>query len=81
MLHFAARWGLEKLCVILLECPGGVAACEMKSCSGKTPSELAEIAGYLKLSSTIKNFTVSFLRVFIDFSVLTKSFFISFNSK
>lgn len=67
MLHFAARWGLEKLCVILLECPGGVAACEMKSCSGKTPPELAELAGYLKLSTTIKNFTVRVL--LIDFVI------------
>uniref|UniRef100_A0A336M6Y3 CSON012950 protein n=1 Tax=Culicoides sonorensis TaxID=179676 RepID=A0A336M6Y3_CULSO len=57
MLHFAARWGLEKLCVTLLECPGGVAACELKSCSGKTPSDLAELSGHIKLSTTIKNFT------------------------
>lgn len=58
LLHFAARWGLEKLCVQLLECPGGDAACEIKNVSGKIPAEMADSHGFLKLSSTIRNFSV-----------------------
>ena len=59
LLHFGARWGLERLCIQLLECPGGDNACEMKNCSGKTPIELAETFGHTKLAASLKNFSVS----------------------
>jgi phosphoinositide 3-kinase adapter protein 1 len=58
-LHFAARWGLENLCLQLLECPGGEIACEMRNVSFKTPGELAESAGFIKLAGSFKNYSVS----------------------
>lgn len=59
LMHFAARWGLERLGLLLLECPGAELACEMKNVSGKTPAEIAELHGHLKVGSSFKNFSVS----------------------
>lgn len=59
LMNFAARWGLERLGLLLLECPGAEAACEMKNVTGKTPSDIAELHGHLKLGSSFKNFSVS----------------------
>lgn len=58
LLHFAAKWGLEHLSMQLMECPGGEMAIEMRNSSGRTPAELAEAAGYLKLAANLKNFSV-----------------------
>ncbi|XP_050068228.1 uncharacterized protein LOC126556785 [Anopheles maculipalpis] len=57
LLHFAARWGLERLCMQLIESPGGEIACEMRNISGRTPSDIAEVAGHYKISSALKNFS------------------------
>ncbi|XP_055549688.1 uncharacterized protein LOC129732656 [Wyeomyia smithii] len=57
LLHFAAYWGLERLCLQLLECPGGDIACEMRNISGRTPGDLAEFGGHYKLADSIKNFS------------------------
>lgn len=62
LLHFAAKWGLEHLSMQLMECPGGEMAIEMRNSSGRTPAELAEAAGYLKLAASLKNFSVIFLK-------------------
>lgn len=59
LMHFAARWGLERLALILLESPGADKACEMRNASGKTPADIAELHGHQKLSSSFTNFTVS----------------------
>lgn len=60
LMHFAARWGLERLGLLLLECPGAEMACEIKNVSGKTPADIAELHDHLKLASSFKNFSVSF---------------------
>lgn len=60
LIHFAARWGLERLGLLLLECPGAETACETKNVFGKTPADIAELHGHLKLGSSFKNFSVSF---------------------
>lgn len=60
LLHFAARWGLEHLCMQLMDCPGGDVACELRNYSGKTPAELAEASGFTKLAGSLKSFSVRF---------------------
>ncbi|XP_053681964.1 phosphoinositide 3-kinase adapter protein 1 [Sabethes cyaneus] len=57
LLHFAAYWGLERLCLQLLECPGGDIACEMRNISARTPSDMADLGGHYKLADSIKNFS------------------------
>uniref|UniRef100_A0A182NS66 DBB domain-containing protein n=1 Tax=Anopheles dirus TaxID=7168 RepID=A0A182NS66_9DIPT len=57
LLHFAARWGLERLCMQLIESPGGEIACEMRNISGRTPSDIAEVAGHFKIAGALKNFS------------------------
>ncbi|XP_062536312.1 uncharacterized protein LOC134205246 isoform X2 [Armigeres subalbatus] len=57
LLHFAAYWGLEKLCLQLMDCPGGDVACEMRNISGRTPADLAEIGSHFKLANSFKNFS------------------------
>jgi phosphoinositide 3-kinase adapter protein 1 len=59
LMHFAARWGLERLGLLLLECPGAEMACEIKNVNGKTPADIAELHGHPKLGSSFKNFSVS----------------------
>lgn len=71
LLHFAARWGLERMSLLLLECPGGNLACEIRNISGKTPSELADQHGHHKLSLSIKNFSVrfGFEEIYVNFPI------------
>ncbi|XP_053679575.1 uncharacterized protein LOC128730547 [Anopheles nili] len=57
LLHFAAKWGLERLCMQLIESPGGEIACEMRNIGGRTPSDIAEVAGHYKIASALKNFS------------------------
>lgn len=64
LMHFAARWGLERLGLLLLECPGAEMACEMKNVNGKTPADIAELHGHFKLGGSFKNFSVSFIDFF-----------------
>jgi hypothetical protein len=58
LMHFAARFGLERLGLLLLECPGAETACEMRNSVGKTPADIAELHGHFKLSNSFKNFSV-----------------------
>lgn len=60
LLHFAARYGLERLAWQLLECPGGEAACELRNACDMTPAEIAENAGHTKLASALRGYMVSF---------------------
>ncbi|KAH8267328.1 hypothetical protein KR018_010944 [Drosophila ironensis] len=57
LLHFAARWGLNRLCIQLMECPGGDTACGVRNCAGRTPAELAEQEGHSKLAQNIVSFS------------------------
>ncbi|XP_044594902.1 phosphoinositide 3-kinase adapter protein 1 isoform X1 [Cotesia glomerata] len=56
LLHFAARFGLEKLAWQLLDCPGGEVACDLKNVSELTPAELAEQAGHAKLAHQLRGY-------------------------
>ncbi|XP_071440146.1 phosphoinositide 3-kinase adapter protein 1 [Hetaerina americana] len=56
LLHFAARFGLEKLSWQLLECPGGEHACDMRNVCELTPGEMAEKAGHTKLANSLKGY-------------------------
>lgn len=64
LMHFAARWGFERLGLLLLECPGAEMACEIKNVSAKSPADIADLHGHFKLASSFKNFSVSFRRAF-----------------
>lgn len=57
LLHFAARCGFNRLCLQLMECPGGDTACGVRNCSGRTPAELAEQEGHHKLAQNIVSFS------------------------
>lgn len=59
MLHFSARWGLDKLTIQLLECPGGELAISLRNVNGRTPLELAEQYQHGKCVEILKNFSVS----------------------
>nr|CAD7400143.1 unnamed protein product [Timema cristinae] len=56
LLHFAARFGLEKLSWQLLECPGGEQACEIRNVCELTPAEMAEGAGHTKLANALRGY-------------------------
>ncbi|XP_019883431.1 phosphoinositide 3-kinase adapter protein 1 isoform X3 [Camponotus floridanus] len=56
LLHFAARFGLEKLAWQLLECPGGDLACDLKNASDLTPTDLAEQAGHTRLAHQLRGY-------------------------
>ncbi|CAL1675712.1 unnamed protein product [Lasius platythorax] len=56
LLHFAARYGLEKLAWQLLECPGGDLACDLKNVSELTPTDLAEQAGHARLAHQLRGY-------------------------
>lgn len=58
LLHFAARFGLEKLCWQLLECPGGEAACQIRNGNQLGPAELAEKAGHTSLAQALNSYLV-----------------------
>lgn len=58
MLHFAARFGLTKLAVQLLDCPGGDIACDIKNACDLTPSEIAEKSGHAELAHILSGYMV-----------------------
>lgn len=59
LLHFAARFGLTKLAVQLLDCPGGDIACDVRNAGDLTPSEIAEKAGHSELAHILSGYMVS----------------------
>jgi phosphoinositide 3-kinase adapter protein 1 len=65
LLHFSARFGLEQLGLLLLECPGAEMACELRNASGKLPADIADLYGHSKLSSSLRNFSVS-VKIFVE---------------
>lgn len=58
LLHFAARYGLEKLCWQLLECPGGETACQIRNGNNQTPAEIAERSGHSNLAHALQGYLV-----------------------
>ena len=66
-MHFAARFGLEKLAWQLLECPGSDIACDMPNINDLTPADLAEQAGHAKLAHQLRGYMVSFSFCFETF--------------
>ncbi|XP_020281206.1 uncharacterized protein LOC109853451 isoform X2 [Pseudomyrmex gracilis] len=56
LLHFAARFGLERLAWQLLECPGSELACDLRNVSELTPAEFAEQAGHTKLAHQLRGY-------------------------
>ncbi|XP_026669368.1 phosphoinositide 3-kinase adapter protein 1 isoform X2 [Ceratina calcarata] len=56
LLHFAARFGLERLAWQLLECPGGEIACDLRNVSELTPADLAEQAGHARLAHQLRGY-------------------------
>ncbi|XP_063988086.1 phosphoinositide 3-kinase adapter protein 1 isoform X1 [Diachasmimorpha longicaudata] len=56
LLHFAARFGLEKLAWQLLECPGGEIACDLKNVAELAPADIAEQAGHNKLAQQLRGY-------------------------
>ena len=58
LLHFAARFGLEKLAFQLLETPGGELASDIRNVADLTPADLAEQAGHSKLAHQLRSYMV-----------------------
>lgn len=58
LLHFAAKFGLEKLAMQLLECPGAEVAYEYRNIYDMTPLELAEANGFSDLAIMFRGFMV-----------------------
>ncbi|KAK4881124.1 hypothetical protein RN001_004443 [Aquatica leii] len=56
LLHFAARYGLEKLAMQLLECPGGDVACDIKNSCDLTPAEIAQYSGHSDLAHLLSGY-------------------------
>ncbi|XP_049821513.1 phosphoinositide 3-kinase adapter protein 1 isoform X2 [Aethina tumida] len=56
LLHFAAKFGLEKLTMQLLDCPGADIAQEIRNVHDLTPVEIAESNGHLELCCMLKGY-------------------------
>ncbi|XP_068632888.1 phosphoinositide 3-kinase adapter protein 1 [Battus philenor] len=53
LLHWAARFGLERVCWQLLECPGGGAAAALRNARRRTPADLARDYRHLRLADML----------------------------
>ncbi|KPJ11194.1 Phosphoinositide 3-kinase adapter protein 1 [Papilio machaon] len=53
LLHWAARFGLERVCWQLLECPGGAAAAALRNARRRTPADLARDHRHLRLADML----------------------------
>ncbi|XP_063912859.1 phosphoinositide 3-kinase adapter protein 1 isoform X2 [Zophobas morio] len=56
LLHFAAKFGFEKLALQLLDCPGADIAYDIKNVYDMTPAEIAESNGHPELAATLKGY-------------------------
>ncbi|XP_050293910.1 uncharacterized protein LOC126734365 isoform X2 [Anthonomus grandis grandis] len=54
LLHFAAKFGLEKLATVLMDCPGANIAFEIRNCHDMTPTDIADNNGHYTLSNMLK---------------------------
>ncbi|XP_030020572.1 phosphoinositide 3-kinase adapter protein 1 isoform X3 [Manduca sexta] len=55
LLHWAARFGLERVCWQLLECPGGGAAVAMRNVRHRTPADLARDHKHYRLADMLSD--------------------------
>ncbi|XP_073949594.1 DBB domain-containing protein stumps isoform X2 [Choristoneura fumiferana] len=55
LLHWAARFGLERLCWQLLECPGGAAAVALRNVRQRTPTDLARDHHHNRLADVLSD--------------------------
>ncbi|XP_017787311.1 PREDICTED: phosphoinositide 3-kinase adapter protein 1 [Nicrophorus vespilloides] len=55
LLHFAARFGLEKLAVQLLDSPGGEMACDIRNINDCVPVDIADNCGHLEISKILRD--------------------------
>ncbi|KAL4716368.1 hypothetical protein ACJJTC_006730 [Scirpophaga incertulas] len=53
LLHWAARFGLERVCWQLLECPGGGAAVALRNVRQRTPADLARDHKHYRLADVL----------------------------
>ncbi|RVE54748.1 hypothetical protein evm_000515 [Chilo suppressalis] len=53
LLHWAARFGLERVCWQLLECPGGGAAVALRNVRHRTPADLARDHKHYRLADVL----------------------------
>ncbi|XP_072939314.1 uncharacterized protein stumps isoform X2 [Epargyreus clarus] len=53
LLHWAARFGLERVCWQLLECPGGGAAVALRNARQRTPADLARDHKHYRLADML----------------------------
>ncbi|KAJ8937371.1 hypothetical protein NQ314_011919 [Rhamnusium bicolor] len=56
LLHFATKFGLEKLAMQLLDCPGADIAYEIRNIYDMTPLEIAEANGYSELATMLRGY-------------------------
>ncbi|KAK9877611.1 hypothetical protein WA026_019281 [Henosepilachna vigintioctopunctata] len=56
LLHFAAKFGLEKLAMQLLDCPGADVAYEIKNICDLTTVDIAEQNNYSELAASLRNY-------------------------
>lgn len=59
LLHWAARFGLERVCWQLLECPGGGAAIAMRNVRHRTPADLARDFKHYRLADMLSDHMVN----------------------
>ncbi|XP_026482549.1 uncharacterized protein LOC113389755 [Ctenocephalides felis] len=56
LLHFCARYGLERTAMRLLDCPGGGFSGTTLDASGRSPAELASQNGHHRLASILQGY-------------------------
>ncbi|XP_062375492.1 phosphoinositide 3-kinase adapter protein 1 [Sardina pilchardus] len=59
LLHFAAKYGLKKLTIVLLQCPGALQAYSVANKQGDYPNSLAEKNGFSALRQFMDNYVES----------------------
>lgn len=62
LLHFAAKFGLEKLAMQLLDCPGADLAYDIRNVHDMAPAEIAETNGHSELANTLRGYMVGTIR-------------------
>ncbi|KAK9693547.1 Dof, BCAP, and BANK (DBB) motif [Popillia japonica] len=56
LLHFAAKYGLEKMAMQLIDCPGGDAASEIRNSNDCLPADIAELEGFPELAQMLRGY-------------------------
>lgn len=63
LLHCAAKFGLKRLAIHLLQCSGATWASQMKNKEGSDPACIAERCGHEELKKIFEEFAVSLSQV------------------